>query len=905
MDKSEIDNQKIWITVGVGSGLGRIECKKSSWWRFKNRATEPAVDTSVTLAQYLALGTDAKLEKKRAPGNWTAAKYKGKTRKVAEVAGKSCVVLDLDNISHDQLDDIRGGLAEVNAYAWFMHTTRSHTPEKPRARMIIPASRLMSPEESHAVHRLVSLTLADDPDEAIEIPDLVSFRTNQTMFWPSICKDQEFWTDERIAPFLDVDGFLEAHPDWTDHEQLPYQQAEKQRGTVDPGRKMEDPREKPEPIGAFCRAFSVEDVMGTWLPEIYVPGESATETRYTYAPGSGSNGVVIYDGGLFAHSNHATDPIEGSANAFDLLRIHKFGHLDTESHANTSPGNLPSFKEMVKLARSLPEVAAEEFDAHDATLDDIEDDDDDESVSTGRDAPGGESPADRLDDLDDEEPEPDKKKADGWQAGLRRKANGEIDSVAHNIRVICENDPRIARSVAFNEFTQDPVARKRVTSKSLGIRTDPIEDKRKGWRRWTDADDIAIQHICSAPRPQGYEVDFTREKVSGAVFMAGKSRSFHPIRDMLERCHKKYVEGGRATRGLIEQIPQRWLGCPDDEFHRESSRTLMLALVARTYKPGHKFDCVTIIRGDQGGGKGRLWRILSRGYFANLPNNFEKPEKMVEAMRGTLIGELGEMSGLRKETAEVAKDFITRTEDQLRLAYARREDTYPRRGILVGTSNQEKILHDPTGNRRFWIWSDCHSEEDPIDGDDLEAHLDALYGEAVDEYIKMREAQSNRWDDLHLDLRSPVSRRQRDRLADTYRAQTAIEVMTETFEGWLDERRPAHEVMVDADGLTLPGYEGDETPMVRNMVTAGMALDELRMTPAMSAYRNADRRTFGKALGKVPGWSYLGLQRRHDRRERWYARGGEVAYGYKGPLWVPAGDVASDDEADEFEGLLD
>ena len=51
--------------------------------------------------------------------------------------------------------------------------------------------------------------------------------------------------------------------------------------------------------------------------------------RYTYAAGSAAAGLVVYDGDAFAYSNHSTDPAGGRlCNAFDLVRIHKFGHLD-------------------------------------------------------------------------------------------------------------------------------------------------------------------------------------------------------------------------------------------------------------------------------------------------------------------------------------------------------------------------------------------------------------------------------------------------------------------------------------------------------------------------------------------------------------------------------------------------
>jgi len=915
--RKDIDAALIWFSVGRGKGLGRIEKVRWSVKKLIKKLSVPAVDTSITFAQYQALqkkamagekaANDLVLEKKRGPGNWTAALYSGTSRKVAEVEGKSAVVLDIDNVTHGQLRDIREGVAEVSQFAWFMHTSRSHCPERPKVRMIIWVNRMMTPDESHAVHRLLSLYLADDSGEAIEIPDLVSFRTNQTMFWPSISDEQEFWTDENVAPVLDVDEFLARHPGWDDHENLPYQVGERKRGKLDPNRKMEDPREKPSPIGAFCRAYTVEDVIEKWLDDIYSPGDSQTETRYNYVPGSASNGAVVCDDGLFLHSNHGTDPIDGSANAFDLLRIHKFGHLDKDAHANTSPGMMPSYKAMVSLAQSDPGVAAEEYAHLGHMLDDMDDDEEDEDED-GNDLLGGSGPEaaeddDDLYDLLGETESPSEKtekkakkkqerpeKADmSWTAKLARKANGDIEPVVHNATLIFANDRRFAGRAGLNEHTGEVVALKQIRSKALDVSTTPVPAGHRGFRRWEDGDDIAVRRILSAPPEQGgYGVDFTRQNIEEAIYSVARSNSFHPVRDRLREAHKKYVESGRMTKGAVEQLPQTYLGCPDDEFHRQSSKFFLTAMVARVFEPGVKFDCVAIIRGTQGGRKGEFWRTLAYGYFANLPSNFENVSKMVESMKGNVICELGEMAGLRRESAEIAKDFITKQEDQLRLAYARREGVYPRQSVLVGTSNLDDILHDPTGNRRFWIWVDQHSEDEPIDIEGLRDMRDYLIGEAVDGYLRMRKEQPE--GSLWLDLRTKEARAGRDKVADQHRKRTATEDIADLVSDWLEKRHPASQVMVDKDGLVLDEFADDETPMIRNMVTGAMAHGELRNASEVSTFRDAGPRAYGNALNMLGHLHRLGRCRRHGSNANWLYRSED------GPLWVPAPAGESDIE---------
>jgi Ruegeria phage DNA helicase len=910
--RTDIDAAPIRIAVGRGKGLGRIENVR---WSVKNlikKLSVPAVDTSISFAQYQALqkkskagekaATDLLLEKKRAPGNWTAARYTGTSRKAPDVAGKSAVVLDIDNVSQDQLGDIRSGVAATSQFAWFMHTSRSHCPEKPKVRLIVWVNRMMTPDESHAVHRLLSLYLAEDPDEAIEIPDLVSFRTNQTMFWPSISQGQEFWTDENIAPILDVDEFLAGHPEWDNHENLPYQEGERKRGKLDPNRKMADPRKKANPIGAFCRAYTVEDVIEKWLDDIYSPGDSQTETRYNYVPGSASNGAVVYDNGLFLHSNHGTDPIEGSANAFDLLRVHKFGHLDTDAHANTSPGSMPSYKAMAKLSQNDPIVAAEEYGHMGDMLDDLEDDDE-EGDPDANDLLGDDSdPGDLIG-----EPVPEsrqvrraeerkKKKAEAgmsWMAYLARRANGDIEGVVHNAVLLFDEDRRFEGCAGFNDHTGEVVALKQIKSTNPQVRTTPVPASHRNYRRWEDGDDIAVRRIASAPLDQGgYGVDFTRQNIEEAVYTVARRNAFHPVKEKFLAAHEKYVESGRKTRGSIEQLPQTYLGCPDDEFHRQSSKFFLIAMVARTFEPGCKFDCVPIIRGNQGGRKGEFWRTVSYGYFANLPSNFENVGKMVEAMKGNVICELGEMAGLRRETAEIAKDFITKQEDQLRLAYARREGVYPRQNILVGTSNLDDILHDPTGNRRFWIWADSHSEDDPIDIEGMREMQDYLVGEAVDEYLCLREQQPR--GSLWLDLRTKEAREGRDAVAERFRKRTATEDIADLISTWMDATHPASEVMVDKDGLVLDEFADDETPMIRNMFTGSIAHKELRHASEVSTLKNAGPPTYGAALRRIGSLHDLGRCRRHTANMNWFYRFGD------GPLWVPARGVGPSDDSDDL-----
>ena len=73
--------------------------------------------------------------------------------------------------------------------------------------------------------------------------------------------------------------------------------------------------------------------------------------RYTNLGGSTTGGAVVYDSGKFLYSHHATDPCGGRlVNAFDLVRLHRFGDKDDDAQTGTPANRLPSYRAMCELA---------------------------------------------------------------------------------------------------------------------------------------------------------------------------------------------------------------------------------------------------------------------------------------------------------------------------------------------------------------------------------------------------------------------------------------------------------------------------------------------------------------------------------------------------------------------------
>ncbi|MCG6197251.1 virulence-associated protein E, partial [Anoxybacillus sp. LAT_38] len=161
----------------------------------------------------------------------------------------------------------------------------------------------------------------------IELCDPSTFEAHRLMYWPSCCADSQYVFHYGDKPFLDADGLLAMYTDWRNVAEWPQVPGTSQ-SHVRLATKQGDPTAKQGIVGAFCRQYDIYKAMETFLPGVYIPTDDGSG-RFTYAGGSTTGGAIVYDNGQFLYSHHATDPCSGRlVNAFDLVRLHKFGELD-------------------------------------------------------------------------------------------------------------------------------------------------------------------------------------------------------------------------------------------------------------------------------------------------------------------------------------------------------------------------------------------------------------------------------------------------------------------------------------------------------------------------------------------------------------------------------------------------
>ena len=241
-------------------------------------------------------------------GGFVGGRLKNGIRRRDKVECRSLLTLDADYATPDFCESI-----DLFAnYSYIIYSTHKHTTEKPRLRLVIPLSRNCTAEEYEAVARKIA-------DEiGIDQFDDTTYQPQRLMYWSSTSIDGEYVFKYSVRNPIDVDGVLARYNDWHDVDEWQFSsRTVKQKDRL--LKKQEDPTTKKGVIGAFCRCYDIHTAIAEFLPDVYV--KCSADDRYTYANGSTASGLVVYEDGKFAYSNHATDPAGGQlCNAFDLVR---------------------------------------------------------------------------------------------------------------------------------------------------------------------------------------------------------------------------------------------------------------------------------------------------------------------------------------------------------------------------------------------------------------------------------------------------------------------------------------------------------------------------------------------------------------------------------------------------------
>ena len=659
---------KYTLSVAGSSASLKWTTVKYTWSDFLERLNRDIRSTE-TMRDFDRLDRTARANLKDV-GGYMAGELSGARRLKSAVLSRSMITLDVDyadSLFPVEFDTRFPGVAAV------IYNTRSDREKSRRFRVVIPfAEEVQDAAQYEAAARKMAELLG------IDLFDPTTFQAERMMYWQSLSSDQpkvfEVFEGEPISAeyLLSLYGNNE---EWRDIRNWAFKSdQEKETRAIVSKAMAQNPREKAGLVGAFCRAYSVPAAIEKYLSDVYeiAPGND----RYTYKAGHSVGGMIVFDD-LFCFSYHSTDPIsDGHAyNAYDLVRVHKFGHLGKEDSA----------KEMNKLVCADKECVKDMV-TPDADLDD-------------------------FDDYGDAVKSDSTKEVTELVWDLDGKGNKQV--TVNNFVNAFKSDPLLNGLLAYDMLKETIV----FTRPSFTA---------KGSKKGDLVNDTDISIIKG--RIERMHGIYNDAKLNDAIEQVSSDNAFHPIKLYLESLTWDGVP--RIDTFLVD-----YMGAKDNAYTREAFRKMLLAAVTRIYEPGRKFDTALVFYSEQGVGKSTLIQRLSKGWFNDSLTNLSGKESY-EAIQFAWLVELAELSALRKSDVEAVKNFISKREDTYRGAYARRVKTHKRQCVFFGSTNDDEFLKDATGNRRFFPVEVKRTRKTRLIFEpEFDAIVDQLWAEAMEGYM--------------------------------------------------------------------------------------------------------------------------------------------------------------------------
>lgn len=224
-------------------------------------------------------------------------------------------------------------------------------------------------------------------------------------------------------------------------------------------------------------------------------------------------------------------------------------------------------------------------------------------------------------------------------------------------------------------------------------------------------------------------VKASKELTADALMTVALENPYDPVREYLDHV------ADTIAPCPIDHLATAYLR-PGDQpgtLYDAMLKATLIAAVRRVYEPGSKHDNATVLMGPQGCGKSTFWRNLGGPWFSDALRDISSRDDLLVLHRSWVMewAELDHLTG-RKHAGQV-KAFLSQQTDTFRVPYGRSTESFPRRCIIVGSTNRDAgFLVDDTGNRRFWVIPVVVKGMIPVDG--LMLERDAIWSAAVAAY---------------------------------------------------------------------------------------------------------------------------------------------------------------------------
>lgn len=264
-----------------------------------------------------------------------------------------------------------------------------------------------------------------------------------------------------------------------------------------------------------------------------------------------------------------------------------------------------------------------------------------------------------------------------------------------------QQDESVFEKLVKNPLTQEPISH--YTNAMVVVENDPVYaelfwDDYKGYPllNGEPIDDLTVIRT-SQDLARRYRLMVDRDSIEKVLVSASMNRKVNTLSKWLRSLE---WDGRPRIDALFEQISDPSI---DRKFVRAAARSFFLGAAARGLRPGAKVHTMLIFVGDQGVGKSTFFRtIAGDDHFKDRKLVMTGEHKdSLQLLKGTWIYEIAELSSFRKTDVNELKSFLTQPDDPYRPPFGKKTERHLRSVVFVGTVNDSTFLTDTTGNRRF------------------------------------------------------------------------------------------------------------------------------------------------------------------------------------------------------------
>lgn len=287
----------------------------------------------------------------------------------------------------------------------------------------------------------------------------------------------------------------------------------------------------------------------------------------------------------------------------------------------------------------------------------------------------------------------------------------QLKKYSYNVEKIMAHHMDWADKLRFNDVTKD-----------IEVRGGPIPANKQHVSVLGTATMNWLEAVC--------DFSVSQVTIESNLLLVARQHSYDPVKEYLS----SLVWDGtkRIDTFLMTYFHARTVNAYGKDITEHVSRIgrrWMVGAAARGLAPGTKFDTALILEGKTGLKKTTAVAALGGQFFSSGKINVKDKDSRLLVSKSWII-ELGEVEALRQAEKEphAVKSFFTDQYDDYRPPYGKAMESFPRRAVFIGTTEDDNYLSAKT-NRRYWgVW--CQQ----IDRIGLERDRDQLWAEAVHIY---------------------------------------------------------------------------------------------------------------------------------------------------------------------------